>query len=332
MLRRSSINPKQRLLHSWRNRWHSLLLLGFLAGYLLLLSWLFWGSAAAIWLTAILGMLLLFMPDSSPQLLMRLYRARPLNRWQAPELYQQVEQLAQWAELASVPQLYLLPMRQSNAMAVGSSDKSVIAISAGLLRLLDRRELAGVLAHEISHLRNGDIRVMQLAELASRVTNSLSLFGLALLLLNLPLVLFSDYGVNWALLLLLLFAPQFNALAQLGLSRVREYSADLGAATLTGDPQGLASALQKIEQQSNGVWGRLLPGYSVPHWLRTHPPTRERIRRLQELSLPQRTASVWRVEPERRPQTILQPVKIVSVNPYYGRHCRAAGRSWRWYD
>lgn len=332
MLRRSSINQKQRLLHSWRNRWRSLLLLGFLAGYLLLLSWLFWGSAAAIWLTAILGMLLLFMPDSSPQLLMRLCRARPLNRWQAPELYQLVEQLALRAELATVPQLYLLPMRQSNAMAVGSSDKSAIAISEGLLRFLDRRELAGVLAHEISHLRNGDIRVMQLAELASRVTNSLSLFGLALLLLNLPLVLFSDYGVNWTLFLLLLFAPQLNALAQLGLSRVREYSADLGAATLTGDPQGLASALQKIERQSNGIWGRLLPGYTVPHWLRTHPPTRERIRRLLELSLSQRTASVWQVAPERRPQTILQPVKIVSVSPYYGRQSRAVGCSRRWYD
>lgn len=309
-----------------------MLLLGFLAGYLLLVSWLFWGSAAAFWLAAVFGTLLLFMPDSSPLLLMRIYRARPLNRWQAPELHQVVAQLAQRAELETVPQLYLLPMRQPNALAVGRSENSVIGVSEGLLRLLDRRELAGVLAHEISHLRNGDIRVMQLAELASRVTNSLSLFGLVLLLLNLPRVLFSGYGVDWALMLLLLFAPQFNALAQLGLSRVREYSADLGAATLTGDPQGLASALQKIERQSSGFWGRLLPGYSIPHWLRTHPPTRERVKRLLDLSVPQRSAPVWRLEPDRRPQTGLQPVKVISVQPYYGWRRRDSGRGDRWYD
>lgn len=330
MLRRSSINQKQRWLHSWRNRWHSLLLLGFLAGYLLLLSWLFWGSAAAVWLTVMLGMLLLLMPDPSPQLLMRLYRARPLTDWQAPELHQLTAQLAQRAELGTVPQLFLLPMRQPNAMAVGRSDNSVIGISEGLLRHLNQRELAGVLAHEMSHLRNGDIRVMQLAELASRVTNSLSLLGIILLLLSLPLVLFSNYGVNWTLLLPLLFAPQLNALAQLGLSRVREYSADLGAATLTEDPQGLISALQKIERQCSGFWGLLLPTSSAPHWLRTHPPTGERVRRLLDLSAPQRTSPVWRGDAERRPQATLQPVNVVSIHPFDGWCSRTRGR--RWYD
>ena len=85
------------------------------------------------------------------------------------------------------------------------------------------------MAHEISHLRNDDIRVMSLAALSGRVTGAFSLFGMLLLLFSLPLMLVSQVHVNWLALALLIFAPQLSALAQLGLSRVREYRADLSA-------------------------------------------------------------------------------------------------------
>lgn len=283
MLRRSSIDRNQWFLHSWQNRLQTALLLVFLGSYLLLLGWMIWGSAAAIWLLVIGGALLL-MPAGSAQLLMKLYGAKPLSSWQAPQTYQMIHQLAQRAELGKPPQLYCLPMRQPNAMAAGSRAEPIIAVSEGLLGLLSQRELAGVLAHEISHLRNDDLRFMRLADLASRLTNSLSLFGQILLLLNLPLLLFSDQSINWLLVLMLILAPQVSTLAQLGLSRVREYNADLGAAALTEDPEGLASALQKIERTSGGLLQRLIPGSSLPHWLRTHPPTRERVGRLLELT------------------------------------------------
>ena len=313
MSRRSSINMSERFRHSWRNLFQTVLLLTFLGGYLMLLGWLIWGSAVTLWLMALAAVTLL-VPAGSPQLLMKLSGARPLSRFEAPELYLLTEQLAERADLEKVPALYYLPMRQPNAMAVGSRNEPIIGISAGLLQLLNQRELAGVLAHEVSHLKHGDLRVMQLAELANRLTGSLSWFGLILLLLNLPLVLFTEQTINWLLVALLLFAPQLSMLAQLSLSRVREYQADLGAATLTDDPVGLASALQKIDQQVRGIFHYLLPGQTAPHWLRTHPPTRERVRRLQKLS--GMAGDVWQ---QPRFEAVVRPTPIRMVKMFHPR-------------
>lgn len=331
MFRRSSIDRNQWFRHCWQNRLQTALLLIFLGGYLLLLGGLIWGSAAAIWLPAVIGGLLLLAPTGSPHLLMKLSGARPVSRLQAPELYRTVETLAQRAELETMPALYSLPTRQPNALAVGSREEPIIGISNGLLQLLNQRELAGVLAHEISHLRNGDLRVMQLAELVSRLTNSLSLFGQILLLLNLPLLLFSEQSINWLPVLILIFAPQVSTLAQLGLSRVREFNADLGAAALTGDPHGLAVALQKIERQVSGFFRRLLPVYYMPNWLRTHPATSERVRRLLELNGSSRELPSWRVHPAYCPPIIPQPAKVIQMSPKPGRQ-RAIYQNRRWYD
>ncbi len=331
MLRRSSIDRNLWLRHSWQNRLQTALLFGFLGSYLLLVGWLIWGSAAVIWLLAISGTLLLSVPAASPHLLMRMYGARAISRPQAPELYQLIQRLAQRAGLEKLPVLYTLPMRQPNAMAVGKREEPIIGISEGLLRVLNQRELAGVLAHEISHLCNDDIRVMRLADFISRLTGSLSLFGQILLLLNLPLLLFTDQSVNWLLVLIMIFAPQVSSLTQFGLSRVREFNADLGAATLTGDPEGLASALQKIEQQTGGFFRRMVPVYSVPHWLRTHPPSRERIRRLMELTGREQQIPAWRVAPVYRPTIMPEPVRILSMNRYPGRHGRIIYRNRGWH-
>jgi len=142
------------------------------------------------------------------------------------------------------------------------------------------------LAHEISHVRNNDMWVMGLADLFTRMTNILSVVGQFLLLLNLPLLLMSDYTISWAAILLLVFAPTLSALLQLALSRTREYDADLGAAELSGDPEGMALALAKLERLQAGFFERVfLPGRQIPEpsLLRTHPPTQERLRRLLAL-------------------------------------------------
>ena len=263
-------------------RFQTLLLLLFLGGFMLLIGRIVWGDSVLAWLL-FGGAFLLLGPAASPQLLMRFYQGRRLDWNQAPELHRLVLELSRAAGLERLPDLYYLPTRLPNALAAGGRKQPVVALSEGLLRLLDRRELAGVLAHEISHLQNDDMNVLHLAGLVGRLLNGFSLFGQLLLLINLPL-LFAGQTVNLKAILLLIAAPYLNAVVQPALSRTREYAADLGAVALTGDAQGLISALAKLHRRSAGFWSRLLKVYRQPAWLRTHPPTEERIRRLRSLA------------------------------------------------
>ena len=181
---------------------------------------------------------------------------------------------------------HYVPSAVVNAFATGSKQEASIALTDGLLRRLSPRELAGVLAHEIAHIANEDLRVMGLADSVSRFTSLLALMGQIAILLNLPALLVGAAEVYWPGLLLLAASPQLALLAQLGLSRVREFDADRLAAELTGDPQGLASALAKIERVSRSWRAWLWPGWGNPEpfWLRTHPATQERIARLLTLA------------------------------------------------
>jgi heat shock protein HtpX len=233
------------------------------------------------------GVLLLTLgPKISPHLILSMYSARPLAPYEAPELYSLVERLAQRAHLPSIPILYYVPSRIMNAFTVGKQTDAAIGITDGLLRRLTLRELIGVLAHEISHIQNNDMWVMTLADLVSRITHALSLVGQLLILINLPLFLLNEATFSWLAILLLIFAPTLSALLQLALSRTREFDADLSAVDLTGDPQGLASALIKLEQQGGFLERLLMPGRHDPEpsLLRTHPRTEERIQRLLSLS------------------------------------------------
>jgi heat shock protein HtpX len=189
------------------------------------------------------------------------------------------------------------------------------------LRQLTLRELAGVIAHEISHIRNNDMSVMGLADLVSRMTNMLALFGQLLVVVNLPLYLLTGAAVPWLAIGLLMIAPTITALLQLALSRTREFDADLGAVALTGDPQGLASALARLESQRGSLWERVfLPGRREPEpsLLRTHPRTEERIERLLELSR------------EERPQLVpgVMPVDTIFLLP---NHYPEVRRTPRWH-
>ena len=184
------------------------------------------------------------------------------------------------------PRLYYIPSRMLNAFAVGERDDAVIALTDGMLRTLSLRELAGVLGHELSHIRNNDLWLMGLADLVGRLTRLMTMVGLILLVLAIPLWLGGATGFPWFVIPLLVLAPQLTTLLQLALSRAREYEADLDAAGLTGDPMGLASALAKLERFQRGVWEQILmPGYRLPEpsLLRSHPPTAQRIARLQAL-------------------------------------------------
>ncbi|MBI1425610.1 MAG: M48 family metalloprotease [Gammaproteobacteria bacterium] len=272
--------------HAWRNRLQSLLLLVIMAGFVILLGQLLWGADGMLILLVVGLFGVLFSPSFSPWMIMRMYGASRLTPEQSPALWRLVATLGERAGLSAQPELYYVPSRMLNAFAVGSKTNAAIGITDGLLRQLDQRELAGVLAHEISHIRSNDLWVMGLADLFSRATSILSLMGQFLLLVNLPLILFTQVSISWFAIALLIFAPHFSALAQLALSRTREFDADLNAARLTGDPEGLARALAKIEQVQGGWLERVfLPGRRVPEpsLLRTHPHTEERIARLMAL-------------------------------------------------
>lgn len=274
--------------HRWLNRLQTALLVVTLLGIAAMAGSLLFGDMG-LWLAlAAGGLALLVEPAAGSSLTLRLYRARALHPSEAPDLWALVRELAARAGLPAVPVPHYAPSAMVNAFATGSAHRSAIVLTDGLLRSLTPRELTGVVAHEVAHIANKDLRVMGLADSISRLTYFMAVLGQVAILFSLPALLLGAVDVNWPALLLLAIAPQLALLAQLGLSRVREFDADRLAAELTGDPHGLALALAKIERVSRSwrVW--LLPGWGNPEpsWLRTHPATAARIERLQELSAP----------------------------------------------
>ena len=274
--------------HRWLNRLQTALLVLTLLGIAAVAGSLLLGDGG-LWLAlAAAGFTLLLEPAAASGLTLRLYGARPLHPDEAPDLWAVLRELAARAGLPAVPVPHYVPSGVVNAFATGSKHHAAIALTDGLLRSLTPRELTGVLGHEIAHIANEDLRVMGLADSISRLTHLLALLGQLAIVLSSPALLLGVTEVNWPALLLLAVAPQLALLAQLGLSRVREFDADRLAAELTGDPHGLASALAKIERVSRSWRAWLLPGWGNPEpsWLRTHPATAERIERLLELAPP----------------------------------------------
>jgi len=252
------------LQHRWLNRLQTGLLVLTLVGIAAAAGSLLFGESD-LWLAlfAVAGTLLLE-PAAASALTLRLYRARALHPHEAPEIWALLHELSVRAGLPATPVPHYVPSAVVNAFATGSKQEASIALTDGLLRSLSPRELAGVLVHEVAHIANEDLRVMGLADSDSRLTSLLALMGQIAILLSLPAQLVGAAEVYWPGLLLLAASPQLALLAQLGLSRVREFDADRFAAELTGDPQGLASALAKIERVSRSWRAWLWPGWGNP--------------------------------------------------------------------
>lgn len=299
--------------HRARNTLQTLTLLLGMTALLGLLGGLLGGAAGALWALALSGLLLALSPRIAPALLLRMYGGRPIHPAQAPDLAQAVAVLAGRAGLERPPALFLVPSPLLNAFTLGTPGQAAVAVTAGLLRGLSSRELVAVLAHEIAHIQNRDTLVMGLADLISRLTALLSNVGVLLVLLNLPLVLLGEAVIGWGAVALLLLAPMLGMLLQLALSRTREYDADAGAVALTGDPEGMIRALAHLEQHQ-GRWleQMLMPGRRQPDpsLLRTHPPTGERIRRLQALARqmhPADTLHAWDPPRHLGPAALARP-------------------------
>ena len=256
------------------------LMLGFTGGLL---------GGASMALAVFLAVVLLYalQPVLTPKLMLRVRGSRPLPPPEAPELHRIVHELARRARLSHSPRLFYLPGDVMNAFTVGTGAQAVIGVTDGLLRHLNREEVAAVLAHEVAHIRNDDTRVMGFAALLSRLIQGMSLFGQLLLIVNLPLILAGHQLLSLSGILMLILAPYAGFLLQTALSRSREYLADVEAAALIESAPPLARALQKIEHHNRLLKRRFLrwPWAEQPNdaLLRTHPPTRERVRRLMAL-------------------------------------------------
>jgi heat shock protein HtpX len=266
-------------------------------------------------------------PRLSPAIVLQMYQARRLLPEEAPGLYRIIGRLADSAHLSVVPALHYIPSSIMNAFSLGRKDKTIIAVTDGLIRSLTGDEIAGIMAHEVSHIKNKDLWIMGLADLISRFTNVFSFIGIFFLILYFPAIFLGWVEFSLWTAAVIFFAPYASVLLQLALSRTREYEADAGAVTLTGDPGALAAALGKIDQYPVKIWDLIfLPGQRVPapSILRTHPHTKKRIARLMDIA-------------ERRPgiraeasgnSNDLKKIMQISVSPVTRRPRRRIGGFW----
>ena len=271
--------------HRARNTAHTAVLLGAMFVLFAAFGSVFFGGLTGVVLLGGFGLVSAAVgARMAPRLVLRMYRARPLRHDEAPSLHGLLAELARRAGLSRAPQPFYVPSQMINAFAVGTGQNAAIGITDGMLRQLDPRQIRGVLAHEVTHVANNDPWVMGLADFVTRTVNFFAWVGQITLLLSLPAILLGRRApVPFTFILLLIIAPTLSALLQLALSRTREFEADVGAARLTHDPRGLASALAKMERLQAGAFEQIImPGRKVPEpsLLRTHPPTDERVQRL----------------------------------------------------
>lgn len=280
-------------------------LLGLLSGLLVLGGYYLVGNEQGLYIGLALAAITSFSSwYYSDQAALAAYNAQPIERNEAPELYDMIASLSQRAGIP-MPKLFIVPTQSPNAFATGRDpEHASVAVTQGILELLSREELEGVLAHELTHVRNRDTLTQAVA---GTIAGALTFLGRILTFGALygPVTRDTRRGGNpLGVLFLIVLAPIAATLIQLAISRTREFSADLGAVQITGNPTGLASALKKLETVGHEIPMNGNPALSpllivnplstqgLMSLFRTHPPTEERIRRLQELAQQQRVPSL----------------------------------------
>lgn len=293
----SDLHDERLLAEHRRHALDSILILLCIGGVLLISAVLVAGRPGALIAAGLVALTFLFGPRLSGRFVLMHLGARPLAPSESPWLYQAVHALSQRAGLAHAPRIYALPSPEMNAVTVeDGKGPAIIAITRGLAEALNRRQMTGVLAHELAHLRNGDLRWLTLANLGLKLTTILFRLGLLLMIASVPMALMGR-GVRIPLLggLFLFVAPLIVQLLALALSRTRELDADAVAAALTRDPEGLASALEVLVHRQRPLWARVMRPWRAPptedrgaEWLKSHPEPLERARRLRALAPRQR--------------------------------------------
>ncbi len=234
----------------------------------------------------------------SDQLAVRAAGAKPVTEQEAPQLYAIVRDLTQRAGMP-MPKIYISPAQQPNAFATGRSpEHAAVAVTQGLLQVVNQDELRGVLAHEISHVRHRDILISSVAAAMAMAIMFLARMAMFSALFGGGGGRDRDGGNAIGALMMMLLAPLAAGLLQAALSRSREFDADRGGAELLGSGESLASALEKIDGYAKQVPMNIDPAHAslfivnpltgrkmqFANLFTTHPPTEERIRRLRSAS------------------------------------------------
>ncbi len=235
-----------------------------------------------------------FMYFASSKMVLRMYRARIVTEAEAPDLYRMVDRLRQRAELP-MPTVAIAPHAQPNAFATGRNPRNaVVCVTQGILDLVGRDELEGVIAHELAHIKNRDMLLMTFTATMAGAISNLAMLGLW----------FGggdqeEGGSPIAGLLMMILAPIAATLVQLAISRQREFKADAVGARISGNPRALANALTKLDAAARRIPMHVAPaaaplaqvnplaalqGGGVASLFATHPPTEERVARLQALA------------------------------------------------
>jgi heat shock protein HtpX len=235
---------------------------------------------------------------ASAKMVLKMYRAQILTRDQAPELYDMVDRLRQRAGLP-MPTLAIAPHAQPNAFATGRNyENAVVCVTQGLLDLVPRDELEGVIAHELAHIKNRDMLLQTVTATLAGAISNLANFGL----------FFGggDEDSNpFAAIAMAILAPIAAMVIQMAISRQREFKADAAGAQISGRPIGLANALRRLEAGARAVPMHVSPaaaplaqvnplaahGGGIRKLFSTHPPTEERVARLQAMENGMRMAA-----------------------------------------
>jgi len=270
------------------------LLLGLLTGLFIAIGGLL-GGRSGMWVAFVMALIMNFVSYwFSDKIVLAMYGARPLGEADAPIVHRIVRGLATKARIP-MPRLYGIPSPQPNAFATGRSPQhAAVAVTEGILRIMNEEELEGVLAHELSHVLNRDVLI---STVAATIAGAISMLAHAA---QWGLMFGGrddeDRGANpIALIATIIFAPLAAMLIQLAVSRSREYEADASGARLTRRPLGLASALAKLQRaaemvpmDANPATAHLfivnpLSGRSFTRLFSTHPPVEDRIARLERM-------------------------------------------------
>ena len=232
----------------------------------------------------------------SDKMVLAMYRAQPLDEASAPIVYRIVRGLTTRAGMP-MPRIYLIPTDTPNAFATGRNpEHAVVAVTGGILRILDEEELEGVLAHELSHVKNRDVLISTIAATLAGAITYLAHMAQWAAMFGGRSSNDDEGGVNpIAAILMAVLAPIAAMLVQMAVSRSREYQADATGARIAGKPWGLAKALEKLQMaqqvapmEANPATAHLfivnpLSGRSLMNLFSTHPPLEDRIARLRAM-------------------------------------------------
>jgi heat shock protein HtpX len=233
----------------------------------------------------------------SDKIVLRMYSAQPVTEAQEPELYGSVRRLSQKAGLP-MPKVYIIPDESMNAFATGRNpEHGVVAVTHGIKRALDREELEGVLAHELSHIKHRDILTGTIVATIAGAISMLAQMAQWAMIFGGSRRDDDEGGSPIVALVMMIVAPIAAMLVQMAISRTREYEADKGGAAIAGNPYGLANALLKLERGAQIVplhdakpatahmfIVNPLTGGGLMNLFSTHPPIAERVKRLKEMT------------------------------------------------